>query len=440
MENNLERLILEFSKDIVREKDIDKLISKIANFSKTISQSDRCTIWLADDQKLQIKGLSGDVNCYSYKMLDGFMMPTEKGLVGEAIHNKEPLIENNPYSNKLFNSSVDKHTGYLTKSIMVIPIISTDEHVIGAIQLINSKKKTGFDAEDIGIMDIAVFYASSVLESFILHKELEYSNKMLKKKVHDHSKQVSEYKFLEQKMHEEVVKNLKNSKNVVMNEMVGMLLKHWQRPISSINVALGSIVMSQEVGKLTEYELKSNVSKIKTQLEYLTKTMHDFKNFLEPSEESSFIVRDSFEHILFLVEKSYNKLGIHIKTAGELDLEVRGYQSEFEQVVLNVLNNAKEAIEHNDPLIKDIIINVFTKDKKVLIEIQDYAGGVNDEIKDKIFDSYYTTKRDRQMGMGLDICREILKGVKGRIFLENEVIGQGERSFKGAKFTIVMPV
>ncbi|MFA6789768.1 MAG: ATP-binding protein [Arcobacteraceae bacterium] len=116
------------------------------------------------------------------------------------------------------------------------------------------------------------------------------------------------------------------------------------------------------------------------------------------------------------------------------------YENELIQVLINILNNAKDEFETKEDE-KLIFIDVEQKNNMVYIKIKDNANGISPEIIDRIFEPYFTTKHKRQgTGIGLYMSNEIVtKHLKGEIKASNTKYQYRDTSYKGALFTIIIP-
>jgi two-component system NtrC family sensor kinase len=110
--------------------------------------------------------------------------------------------------------------------------------------------------------------------------------------------------------------------------------------------------------------------------------------------------------------------------------EIMASTNQMRQVLLNMFKNAKEAMPKGGTL----TVRTNKEDNKVLIQIQDTGIGIPEELKDKIFEAFFTTKQKvKGVGLGLSVCYGIIKGHGGEIKVESE---EG----KGTTFTITLPI
>ena len=125
----------------------------------TLVNADRASFWKWDKRKHVLWTMTAiDV--------DKIEIPDDKGLVGKALRTEKTVVTNDPYSDPDFNSNVDKQTGYVTKSVLVLPVADVNGNFIGALQLLNKLDGTGFDeVEDVKKLSLAALVCGIALES-----------------------------------------------------------------------------------------------------------------------------------------------------------------------------------------------------------------------------------------------------------------------------------
>ena len=238
---------------------------------------------------------------------------------------------------------------------------------------------------------------------------------------------------------------LHKSRLAQMGEMISMIAHQWKQPLSSISALQISLLMTIE---LEEYDLsdergrenfllyfQERLKKIGKQTQALSMIISDFSDFYKPNklqEKASLNI---------LVIKAYKLLEDNLK-AEEIDLclklsskkSVMVYKNEFIQVLLNVINNAREQFAQKNIKNAKILIKSYDKDGICIFEISDNGGGIDESIKDKIFDPYFSTKFDKNgTGLGLHMSKSIIEQhYRGKIYLQNIE--------NGAKFIIEMAI
>ncbi len=156
-ERRLNRL-LELNKKLVLENSFSKRISLISQTIKDILNVDRCTIFIHDEDSKSMWSVYIDGLSY-------IEVPEDKGIAGEVYRTKKTIIKNSLQNDKLFNSSIDEGSGYITKSILAMPIVGYGGRVLGVMQLINKiDGSEGFSEEDEKILNYVIGHISAYLE------------------------------------------------------------------------------------------------------------------------------------------------------------------------------------------------------------------------------------------------------------------------------------
>ena len=159
-EETLEK-IFEYMNLLVNERDLHNTLRILTNLGTTLVDSDRASFWYWDKPKKQYWTLASSGT-------DRIIVDEGTGIVGASIVNKENIIINNPYEDDRFNPEVDRKTGYVTKSILCMPVFNEQGEVIGAYQAINKIGDGGFDEYDVNRLTMATVYSGKTLENYIL--------------------------------------------------------------------------------------------------------------------------------------------------------------------------------------------------------------------------------------------------------------------------------
>ncbi|MDP8209216.1 MAG: response regulator [Candidatus Stygibacter australis] len=223
------------------------------------------------------------------------------------------------------------------------------------------------------------------------------------------------------------------SRQAVMGEMIGHIAHQWRQPLNTIGLLTQSLLFSYRNSNLSDEMLEDRVNKIMVVLEHMSETIDDFRNFFNPNREKiNFSVLSVVQKTLSFVESSFQKHKIEIDLEIEEDCQVNGYENEYSQVLMNLLINAKDALVSQNEDNRKIWIRVSRRMGKSCLEIGDNAGGISPEIKDKLFDPYFTTKTGEEgTGLGLYICKTIVEQkMSGYIDVSNDE--------DGAVFTIII--
>jgi len=174
----------------------------------------------------------------------------------------------------------------------------------------------------------------------------------------------------------------------------------------------------------------------------LSDTINDFKNFFNPNKEKNkFNIKYSYKKSLSLSNSKLKELNIQI-IENTNNIIINGLENELIQVLMNILNNAKDALSLSINNEKFIFVDIYEKDNNATISIYDNAGGISENIINKIFEPYFTTKHKSQgTGIGLYMSNEIIsKHMNGQIIVSNKEFIYNNQPYKGALFKITIPL
>lgn len=235
---------------------------------------------------------------------------------------------------------------------------------------------------------------------------------------------------------------IQQSKMASMGEMISMISHQWRQPLNAIALTVQDMEETYAYNEFNGEYFKRTVNITMDQVTFMSKTIDDFRNFFKPSKDKvQFDVKSAIEDILAMFAQMFKKSDVDISISTEPDtmLIAQGYPNEFKQVILNIINNSKDAITSRreadyriDGLIEINIGNSEEKDK-VIVSIKDNGGGIPAHVLDKIFDSYYSTKGEKGTGIGLYMSKTIIETNMGGSLTARNVDG-------GAAFTISLDI
>ena len=220
---------------------------------------------------------------------------------------------------------------------------------------------------------------------------------------------------------------IQQSKLAEMGDMIAAIAHQWNEPLVELSALVQDIQTSYLLNDLKDNDVKDFVNDSMIQIKYMSKTLNDFRNFLKPSTKKNlFSVSKALNEINEIIGKqifySNIQMNFNYKNKNE-ELLIYGYENEFKQVLLNIINNAKNKIvEKNLPLNKkgSIDINIDKCINYNTIEIIDDAGEIDEKIINSIFEPYFTTKEDG-MGLGLYMAKIIIEDkMRGIINVRND--------------------
>jgi PAS domain S-box-containing protein len=218
---------------------------------------------------------------------------------------------------------------------------------------------------------------------------------------------------------------IQQAKLAEMGDMVAAIAHQWNEPLVELSALVQDIQTSHMLEELQTQDVESFVKSSMIQIQYMSQTLSDFRNFLKPSTtKTEFSIKQSFDDILEIVGKQlfYCNIILEINYQENFDdFIINGYKNEFKQVLLNLINNAKNKIvEKNLETRSKITINVYKNSSYNIIEIIDNAGEIDEKIIHSIFDPYFTTKKEGT-GIGLYMAKVIIEDkMQGQIFVRND--------------------
>ncbi|QKF67494.1 signal transduction sensor histidine kinase [Arcobacter venerupis] len=235
------------------------------------------------------------------------------------------------------------------------------------------------------------------------------------------------------------------SRMVIIGEMLNNIAHQWRQPLNAITVHMSGLKLRKELNLIEDKEIEDTSDSVMKYANYLSNTIDDFRDYVKDysSKKEYFNIETSLNKALDIVSASLenNFITLNIEHS-ENELLVDGVINELTQVFINILNNSKDILNENNVEEKVIEVKFLKEDSKITITIQDNAGGVKDDIIHKIFDPYFTTKYNNQgTGIGLYMSAKIIhEHFSGQIIVKNENIEFNNKTYKGAKFFIILPL
>ena len=218
-------------------------------------------------------------------------------------------------------------------------------------------------------------------------------------------------------------------KLATMGEMMANITHQWKQPLNELSLILykmKKLANSEEGEFVGAYERAMQIIK------YMADTTDDFSSFLNPNTLSQeFSLADAARASIQIVKGVMKKEGVHIELEVLANSKICGHKNRLMQVIINLLNNAKDALNLKKIEDKNIKISIDSDDKFAYISVQDNGGGIDESVMDKIFKPYFSTKNNKSMGIGLYMSKQIVEQFNAEITASN--------SDGGACFSIKLP-
>ncbi len=227
------------------------------------------------------------------------------------------------------------------------------------------------------------------------------------------------------------------AKYAQMGEMISMIAHQWRQPLNAINASIIDLKVKLELdGEVDLNDLLEKSNFIENQSTKMSQTITDFMNFFKPVKvKDYFQFIDILNDISGIVGTQLRNREIDFIFSGDLHKSIFGFRNEMEHVLLNLIVNARDAFEDNPRISnKKIQISITNFQDSVLIEVTDNAGGINEDILDRVFDPYFTTKEQgKGSGIGLYMTRSIIERSFGGVISVENINA-------GARFSIKIPI
>lgn len=240
-------------------------------------------------------------------------------------------------------------------------------------------------------------------------------------------------KKLEQRVVTEVEKNRQKdrlmffqSRLAQIGEMVSLLVHQWKQPLNNLFLMNQVFYLNSKKKEITKREIEEFYNDSKTQIKEMIKTADEFKDFFKPNKKKKrFCINDILDHVVELVVPVLDHNKIVIQKEYLCKVYIYGYENEFAQAVLNIVNNSKDAFMKSSEKNKKITITLLENENTFVLRIKDNAGGIQEAIKKKIFEPYFTTKEEKEgTGLGLYMTKLIVEEyMNGSIEVKNEESG-----------------
>ncbi len=245
---------------------------------------------------------------------------------------------------------------------------------------------------------------------------------------------------LEQRVSAEVAANrekdhllIQQSRLAAMGEMVHNIAHQWRQPLNSLGLLISNIQDDFRFKAMTAETLERDVSNARRLIEKMSTTIDDFRDFFRPDrEKSSFDVAEAVRDAVFIVMAALKNNHIEITVDAPPGLMASGFPNQYAQAVLNLLVNAKEAIQDSKVADGQIRVVLGEDGQNAVLTLDDNGGGIAQDVLPRLFDPYFTTK-DQGSGIGLYMVKIIIeRNMEGRISAANIE--------NGARFTLSIPL
>lgn len=329
----------------------------------------------------------------------------------------------------------NKSGDYYWESATITPIKNTHGEVIEYLAIkedITSRKKMEERLE------------KTMLEMENSNKEYKILNLSLEQEVerrtmieHELQKQKQLLVVLNENLESQVAAEVKKnrekdellilqSRQAAMGEMIGNIAHQWRQPLNAIGLMVYDLTDALRYGEINRDYINQSEQDIKSVLIHMSRTIDDFRNFFKPDKEKQhFSLHDAVNTATKLLDATLRNSDIIMETRVDNDILLFGYPGEFAQVLLNIINNARDALMEKSSLNRHIHISGQKIGQEAIVKIGNNGGAIPLFIIDKIFDPYFSTKEPgKGTGVGLYMSKNIIeKNMNGSLQVQNQVDG-----------------
>ena len=229
---------------------------------------------------------------------------------------------------------------------------------------------------------------------------------------------------------------VEQSKSAALGEMISMIAHQWRQPLQAVSILIQKLPLLKMIkGEISDEMLDEVVSQVSSQLDYMSKTIDDFRDYFKPNKKKEEVfIQNVIDKSIDFLSYLFKINSINVKYKNNSSLEIEIYLNEIVQVLINLAKNSCDAMIERNTENREINIFTYEKNDKLFIEFEDNAGGISDKIIDKIFDPYFSTKTNKNgTGLGLYMCKTIIEQHSmGKIDVYSTDVG--------TKFVIQLPL
>ncbi len=419
--NRLLEFFYDVSNAFVHEDELSKSLLRCTDAMNRHLGVDLSRIWLYEpiDKTLNLAAQSSTVDL-PYE--EDTTIPFGQLKVSGIIDKRQPFYTQDIQAEEgMRDKELAKRCGFVAYAGYPLVI---DEKAIGAFTLFSRRA-----LDDLVIK--ALGFAAQTIATGIKKKQNEMELKAKNRLLEDINKDLQNVAIQQYRLNMEKEQMLlQQSKLAAMGEMIGAIAHQWRQPLNAIALMVQNLgdlkTTDPEDREIIDYTIENTMKQVR----FMSKTIDDFRNFLRSSREQvAFSPLEAIMDLYSMFEWQFRNNNIHVQITGPTEVTITGQPNEFKHVILNLMNNAKDAILSArargdiDKRTEGKLEIEISKDEgnKVRISIRDNGGGIPEEIIGKVFEPYFTTKKEGEgTGLGLHLAKTIIeRHMNGTISVRN---------------------
>lgn len=402
--------VLEF---IAKEDNLERTLKKLISLSESRNSHIKCSILFLDKSGKYLGNvIAPKLPSFYNEALKKIKVSPKAGSCGAAAFNKERVIVENINEHENWKSTLELTKKANLHACWSQPIISSNNELLGTFAIYSDRPSYPSDYE------LRLISSYAHLASVAIEKDLNY-------------------KLLQEKE----ILILNQSKMASLGEMLENIAHQWRQPLSIISTAASGIKLQKDMSLLDEHTFTNSLDSILESTNYLSTTIDSFRDYFKTSNKKEKFYIDS------CIEKSKNAMQSaldekNILIIGNMPhIEIYEVENELIQVFLNLFKNSYDIFDKNSE--KNLIfISYEIKGNEITLYIKDNAGGIEDNIINRVFEPYFTTKHKAQgTGIGLFMSKEIIeRQMEGSLSVKNKFYTYEKEDYKGAMFSITLSI
>jgi len=413
--NRLHAVLSETNQAIVRTRDRNTLFNDFCRIAVEDGNFKLAWVGLLDEysDKLRIVAAKGETN-----YLDGIRITVNEereglGPIGISVREGTYCVCNDFLGDPNTRPWHERGRAHNLRSAAGIAL-KQEGRVIGALALY-ADQKDFFDQQQIELFRQMGADISFALDNIARETRRWEAEQALREETAERLRAVEALREKEQLL-------IQQSRQAAMGEMIGNIAHQWRQPLNTLGLTIQGLLMFYDLGEFNRDFLEKGVGMSMELIQHMSRTIDDFRNYFRPDKEkSTFKIAEAVSNTLSLIEDSFKNRHIDVEIVAKDDPVIYGYRNEFAQALLNILNNARDAFRESKTAGSKVIITMCSKGGKTVVTVADNAGGIPEEIINKIFDPYFTTKGPQGgTGVGLFMSKTIIeKNMGGRLAARN---------------------
>ncbi len=229
---------------------------------------------------------------------------------------------------------------------------------------------------------------------------------------------------MQQEIERKNIMLIQQNKLVSMGEMIANIAHQWRQPLNTLGIIVQKMGILYKRGELKDKEVDENIAEAMLLMQEMSDTINDFRDFFSPKRVlENFDLQEAILKAYAIVKLLITTNNIEFTFNMQHRYIIEGYKNEFFQVILNLLNNAIEAVLEDKIVKPKITVTLTETEEYINIAITDNANGISRDIAHKIFEPYFTTKNSGT-GLGLYMSKIIIEEhMKGKISVATNIFG-----------------